>query len=59
MYYEHVFVNCDVFAETTSFLMSLLSIFEQISRLDLHLSVISFVLSPEEATEVFFIKGNL
>ena len=32
---------------------------EQISHLDLLLSVISFVLSPEEATEVFFIKGIL
>ena len=33
--------------------------FKQISHLDLLLSVISFVLSPEEATEVFFIKGVL
>ena len=33
--------------------------FEQISRLDLLLPVISFVLSPEEATEVLFTKGVL
>ena len=33
--------------------------FEQILHLDLLLFVISFVLSPEEATEVFFIKGVL
>ena len=31
---------------------------EQISHLDLLLSVISFALSPEEATDVFFIKGS-
>ena len=31
--------------------------FEQISHRDLLLPVISFVLSPEEATEVLFIKG--
>ena len=33
--------------------------FEQISHLDLLLSVISFVLSPEAATEVFVIIGVL
>ena len=33
--------------------------FEQISHLDLLLSVISFVLSLEAATEVFFIIGVL
>ena len=59
VYYEHVFVYCDVFAITISFSMSLLSIFEQISHLDLLLSVISFALSPQEATEVFFIKAVL
>ena len=32
---------------------------EQTSHIDLLLTVISFVLSPEEATEVFFIKGIL
>ena len=32
-------------------------LFEQISHIDLLLSVISFVLSAEEATKVFFIKS--
>ena len=31
--------------------------FEQIQHLDLLLPVINFVLSPEEAAEVLFIKG--
>ena len=34
-------------------------LFEQISHLDLLLSVISFVLSPEAATDVFVIIGVL
>ena len=33
--------------------------FERTSHLDLLLSATSFVLSPEEATEVFFMKGIL
>ena len=47
VYYEHVFVY--VFAVTTSFSMSLSVNFKEISNLDQVLSVISFVLSPEEA----------
>ena len=47
VYYEHVFVY--VFAVTTSFSMPLLSILNRFQTLiDLLLSVINFVLSPEE-----------
>ena len=59
MYYEHVFVNDDVFAVAISFQSIYCQFFEQTSHFDLLLYVTSFVLSPEEATEVFFIKGIL
>ena len=48
IYYEHVFVYCDVFAVTISFSMYLLSVLNRFHTL--LLSVISFVLTPEEVT---------
>ena len=50
VYYEHVFVYCDVFAVKISFFEVFIVNFKQTSHLDLLLSVIRFVLSPEEAT---------
>ena len=50
VYYEHVFVYFELFAVTIFFFNVFIVSFKQISHLDLLLSVISFVLSPEEAT---------
>ena len=59
VYYEHVFVTATFLLLQFLFQCFYCQFFEQISNLDLLLSGISFVLNPEEATEVFFIKGIL
>ena len=58
IYYEHVFVYCDVFAVTISFSMYLLSILHRFHTLSTFICYQFCIesMSPEEATRGVFLK---